>query len=207
MLLLALGSRSFFALLHMLRTRGLRSMRQVHKQMARSLQQLERCLVLAGASRPQSLATAGMRAASQGSGEAAEKATAISTPNPTPTITSKATNRHVAHGAWMRWPWQTRASEQPSAEEAPADRVAEQTTGSAGDMRMLRGAELGEFVLHLHSYLLLLDFSSPAYPTGEADAVHHETQELLRQGGLGVDQQMALLRSLKAHHAELAKML
>ena len=84
----------------------------------------------------------------------------------------------------------------------------EQTTGSgAREVRMLRGAELGEFVLHVHSYLLLLDFSSPPYPTGEADAIHHEMQELLRQGGLSVDQQMALLRSLKARHNDLAKVL
>ena len=32
-------------------------------------------------------------------------------------------------------------------------------------------------------------------------------QELLRQGGLSVEQQTALLRSLKARHAELAKFL
>jgi hypothetical protein len=191
-LLLALGSRSFFAVLHMLRTRGLRSMRQVHKQMTRSLQRLERCLVLAGASRPQSLSTTGMRASSPDGVEAAES-------------TSSQGTHQRAPKAWMRFPW---TSEPPSAEEAAAQIAAELTKGgSALDVRMLSGAELGEFALHVHSYLLLLDFSSPAYPAGAADAIHHETQELLRQGGLSVEQQTALLRSLKARHAELAKFL
>ena len=34
-----------------------------------------------------------------------------------------------------------------------------------GARRVLCGAELGEFALQLHSYLLLLDYSKGAYPT------------------------------------------
>ena len=71
----------------------------------------------------------------------------------------------------------------------------------------LRGAELGEFALQLHSYLLLLDFSSPAYPTKASDALHRGVQDMLRQGQLSVPQQRALLRSLKEHHGGLAKFL
>ena len=44
----------------------------------------------------------------------------------------------------------------------------------------LRGVGLGEFALQLHSYLLLLDFSSPAYPTKTSDALHREGAHGLR---------------------------
>ena len=37
--------------------------------------------------------------------------------------------------------------------------------GSGGARRVLCGAELGEFALQLHSYLLLLDYSKGAYPS------------------------------------------
>jgi len=37
--------------------------------------------------------------------------------------------------------------------------------GTYGARRVLCGAELGEFALQLHSYLLLLDYSKGAYPT------------------------------------------
>ena len=37
--------------------------------------------------------------------------------------------------------------------------------GHGGARRVLCGAELGEFALQLHSYLLLLDYSKGAYPT------------------------------------------
>uniref|UniRef100_A0A7S2B9H0 Uncharacterized protein n=1 Tax=Haptolina brevifila TaxID=156173 RepID=A0A7S2B9H0_9EUKA len=75
------------------------------------------------------------------------------------------------------------------------------------DERRLQGAQLGEFVLHLHSFLLLLDFSSLAYPTKSCDAIHHQVQDLLHQGQLSVSQQAALLRSLVQRHAALAKFL
>ena len=77
----------------------------------------------------------------------------------------------------------------------------------ASPRSLLRGAELGEFALHLHSYLLLLDYSKAAYPTKACDAIHDELQDLLRQGELGVAEQVRLLSSVKERHAALAKLL
>ena len=155
LLLLAAGSRGSFALLHVLRTRGLRSMRQVHLEMGDVLRRLERCLILAGAPRPQ----AGQRVLS----EDAQDASGV---------------EGDGVGSW-----------------------------GARKEQVLQGAELGEFTLHLHSFLLLLDFSSPAYPTESTDAVHREVQDLLHQGQISVPQQRALLSALMQRHDALAKFL
>ena len=71
----------------------------------------------------------------------------------------------------------------------------------------LEGAALGEFAMHVHSYLLLLDFSSPPLPAKECDAIHAELQALLQNGPLTVAQQAALLHSVKERHAALRKSL
>ena len=73
--------------------------------------------------------------------------------------------------------------------------------------RVLQGAELGEFALHVHSYLLLLDYSSPAYASKACDALHNELQDLLRRGGLSVTQQAALLAAVKERHVALGNSL
>ena len=54
--------------------------------------------------------------------------------------------------------------------EGEAARGVEGASGGGADSyggarRVLCGAELGEFALQLHSYLLLLDYSKGAYPT------------------------------------------
>ena len=42
--------------------------------------------------------------------------------------------------------------------------------------RVLKGAPLGEFTLGVHSYLLLLDFNSPAYTSAATDEMHRKLQ-------------------------------
>lgn len=153
LLLLAASSHFSFTALHMLRTRGLRSMRQVHQEMGDVLGRLERCLLLAGTPRPQA-------------------------------------GNDISH-----------RTDEGSGDDAPSEDRA------MHEERRLQGAQLGEFALHLHSFLLLLDFSSPTYPTKASDAIHHEVQDLLHQGQLSVSQQAAMLRSLVQRHAALAKFL
>ena len=163
LLLLVGGSRLSWALVHRLRTRGLRSMREVHAEMGERLTRLERCLVLAGSPRPQP--ADGTAADGAAAGEAEE-------PAQTGATVDKAAGAGFTHGS------------------RPLH---------------LRGVELGEFALHVHSYLLLLDFSSPAYTAKACDAIHHELQDLLRRGQLSVAQQAALLASVKQRHMALGK--
>lgn len=100
-----------------------------------------------------------------------------------------------------------RASRGMPSEDAPGTEGDGIGPRDTPDERLLQGAELGEFALHLHSFLLLLDFSSPAYPAKATEAVHHEVQDLLHQGQITVSQQRALLSSLMQRHTALAKFL
>ena len=70
---------------------------------------------------------------------------------------------------------------------------------------MLRGEELGEFTLLVHSFLLLLDFTSPPFSSKACDALHHEVQDLLWQGELSPERQLALLGTIRRKHAALAR--
>jgi len=54
--------------------------------------------------------------------------------------------------------------------------------------------ELGEFVLYMHSYLVILDYCSPPFPSKACDAIHSGMQELLMQGQLSTKRQIALLQ-------------
>ena len=54
--------------------------------------------------------------------------------------------------------------------------------------------ELGKFVLHMHSYLVLLDLCSPPFPTKACDSIHTGMQDLLMQGQLSTKSQIALLQ-------------
>ena len=177
-LLLAAGSRLSFKLAHVLITRGLRSMREVHDEMSSVLNRVERCLLLAGSPRPQSARFVTSRAGEDSA---------------TPTTGGR------------------RPSSPPSGRGVEVQGEAELSRAGVrvvGEARVLQGAELGELVLHLHSYLLLLDYSSAVYPPKACDSIHHELQDLLRQGQLSVTQQAALLRAIKERgHAALAKSL
>jgi len=58
----------------------------------------------------------------------------------------------------------------------------------------LQPNELGEFVLHMHSYLVILDYCSPPFPAKGCDAIHSAMQDLLMQGQLSTQRQIALLQ-------------
>jgi nuclear-control-of-ATPase protein 2 len=59
---------------------------------------------------------------------------------------------------------------------------------------VLQPKELGEFLLHMHSYLVILDFCSPPFPTKGCDSIHSALQDLLMQGQLSTKRQIALLQ-------------
>lgn len=184
--LLGFGSRAGFKLVNVVRTQGLRSMRQVHEEMGGVLGRLEHCLLLAGSPRPQAASsTLGGGGDDDCGGNGGN---GIDEPSSSSGARSGSQEEDDTHA---------------DAKEAAA-------VGSARgsqDGRLLQGAELGEFSLQLHSYLLLLDFSSSAYASRASDALHHELQDLLRQGQLSVTQQSAMLASLKERHAALARSL
>ena len=186
-LLLIVTSRVPLQLVQLMRKGGIRSMHQVHEEMSDMLSRMERCLLLAGSSaRPQKPPPAAAVPQDDGDDDNASPASPPGAPS---------------------WPWQRR----------PTTPVREGTTGSPADGAeaevppatgpVLEGIALGEFVLHVHSYLLLLDFSAPARSSKASDAIHRELQDLLRHGTLSVHQQAALLRSVKERQAALTKAL
>jgi nuclear-control-of-ATPase protein 2 len=71
--------------------------------------------------------------------------------------------------------------------------------------------ELGEFVLCMHSYLVLLDYTAPLFPTRTLDNIQKFMQDLFAvhnsQGAASVDtdRQVQLLRLIKEKHAGLLK--
>ena len=105
-----------------------------------------------------------------------------------------ATGRETA----ATWCWSTTVA--PGVSAAPG-------TSTAAVDPLLREVELGEFVLQLHSYLLLLDFASPPFSSRAADAIHRDAQLLLRQGQLSVNQQSALLDAIIERHRALKRFL
>ena len=195
LLLLTGGSRLIGALVHRLSTRGLRSMRAVHSEMGGLLTRLERCLTLAGSPRPQPPSSA---LGSQGSARDSVRAEWDD-------VDYEMAIRGDQGGA-------IRGDQRPSDESlnhSPHERedVHEDEAVMGHGTRVLQGAELGEFALHVHSYLLLLDYSSPAYASNACDALHNELQDLLRRGGLSVTQQAALLAAVKERHVALGNSL
>ena len=70
----------------------------------------------------------------------------------------------------------------------------EDNVSESGPETFLKPDELGEFVLYMHTYLSILDFCSPPFPTKTCDAIHSEMQELLMQGQLSTKRQIALLK-------------
>jgi nuclear-control-of-ATPase protein 2 len=217
LLLLTGGSRLIGALVHRLSTRGLRSMRAVHSEMGGLLTRLERCLTLAGSPRPQppssALGSQGSARDSAFGGRGSARDSALG---------GRGSARDSARAEWDDVDYEMairgdqggaiRGDQRPSDESlnhSPHERedVHEDEAVMGHGTRVLQGAELGEFALHVHSYLLLLDYSSPAYASKACDALHNELQDLLRRGGLSVTQQAALLAAVKERHVALGNSL
>lgn len=73
----------------------------------------------------------------------------------------------------------------------------------------LQPAELGELILNMHRYLILLDFSSPPFPSRNCDQIHSSLQQFLGTGGtlkrLDSDRQILWLGRIKQKHQDLLK--
>lgn len=71
----------------------------------------------------------------------------------------------------------------------------------------LRPKEMGQLLLLLHSYLNLLDYMSPPFPSKQCDSIHQSTQKLLMQGQMTTARQLELLKVIQSKHADLLKSL
>ena len=67
--------------------------------------------------------------------------------------------------------------------------------------------EMGQLLLLLHSYLNLLDYMSPPFPSKQCDSIHHSVQNMLMQGHMSTTRQLDLLRVIQAKHTGLLKSL
>jgi nuclear-control-of-ATPase protein 2 len=77
-------------------------------------------------------------------------------------------------------------------------------------LEALSDHELGEFVLNLYDYLVLLDYSSPTpFPSWQCDGIHQSIVEFLGPKGslsrMGLNDQVRLISQLKRKHDDLAK--
>jgi nuclear-control-of-ATPase protein 2 len=70
---------------------------------------------------------------------------------------------------------------------------------------VLKPHELGEFILHMHSYLVILDYCSPPFAAKACDSIQSGFQDLLMQGQLTTKRQIALLSLITAKHNDLMK--
>ena len=73
----------------------------------------------------------------------------------------------------------------------------------------LKPSELGELILNMHRYLILLDFGSPPFPSSSCDQIHNSLQQFLGTGGtlkrLQPDRQLLWLSRIQQKHKELVK--
>lgn len=81
----------------------------------------------------------------------------------------------------------------------------EQPESTDSNTMTLSANELGEFVLLMHQYLVILDFCSPPFPTKSCDSIHLSLQDLLMQGQLTTKRQLQLMQLINAKHSELMK--
>jgi nuclear-control-of-ATPase protein 2 len=72
---------------------------------------------------------------------------------------------------------------------------------------VLQPVGLGEFVLCVYSYLILLEYASALFPHRATSAIKKAMQDLVASHRLGVDRQVALLRLIKQKHMDLLKYL
>jgi nuclear-control-of-ATPase protein 2 len=82
--------------------------------------------------------------------------------------------------------------------------------GGSSAIQVLSKSELGEFVLNLYDYLVLLDYSSPQpFPGWQCDGIHQSITAFLGPQGsmtrLGLEDQVRLIDQVKRKHVELGK--
>eukprot|EP00984_Skeletonema_dohrnii_P015840 scaffold6939_cov117-Skeletonema_dohrnii-CCMP3373.AAC.3 len=78
----------------------------------------------------------------------------------------------------------------------------EQTVGAKA---CLKPKEMGELLLLLHSYLNLLDYMSPPFPSKQCNSIHQSVQNLLLQGQMSTKRQLDLLKVIQSKNDELLK--
>ena len=79
----------------------------------------------------------------------------------------------------------------------------EQTAVSA--KACLNPKEMGELLLLLHSYLNLLDYMSPPFPSKQCNSIHQSIQNMLLQGQMSTTRQLDLLKVIQSKNDELLK--
>jgi len=72
---------------------------------------------------------------------------------------------------------------------------------------VLQPLELGESVLRVHAYLVLLDYCGPLFPYRATSSIKRSMQELVTSYRLGTDRQVSLLQLIKQKHFDLLKYL
>lgn len=69
--------------------------------------------------------------------------------------------------------------------------------------------ELGELLLNLHRYLILMDYTSPPFPNWHCDQIHKSLQELLGTGGtltrMNSERHVSWLHLIQRKHQDLLK--
>ena len=89
-------------------------------------------------------------------------------------------------------------------------------TSTSSSFKMVGSVELGELLLKMHCYLVLLDFCSPQpFPKSQCDAIHRSMQEVLASlqmeetdsSSIGVERPMALIEIVLKKHLDLRKFL
>ena len=77
--------------------------------------------------------------------------------------------------------------------------------GPARAKACLNPKEMGELLLLLHSYLNMLDFMSPPFPSKQCNSIHQSVQNLLLQGQMSTARQLDLLKVISSKNDELLK--
>ncbi|KAL1510114.1 hypothetical protein AB1Y20_006446 [Prymnesium parvum] len=213
-LLLTAGSRLFFAALFSFRSHEIRSIHAAHERMSEILNAMERRLLVASTSAH----VAPEEEQSAAAAAAAQMATFTLTGGfptlhvcPRPLRCSRRA-RCEPVDAVARPPAQSFATDASAIKSNKWWRMsaAEPSLGispAASSPPVLQGAELGEFVLLLHSYLQLLDSGSPPFSRRSTNAIHRELQELLQISRLGTPKQVALLWTTMSRNDNLKKFL
>jgi len=69
----------------------------------------------------------------------------------------------------------------------------------------LQPPDLGELVVLMHSYLVMIDYASPPFSSKACDSIQDTVQDLFTQGELSVARQLEIVRLIKSKHIDLVK--
>jgi len=70
---------------------------------------------------------------------------------------------------------------------------------------LLQPPDLGEFVVLMHSYLVMIDYASPPFSKKACDSIAETVQDIFIQGELCIARQLEILRLIKSKHLELLR--